>query len=110
MTDTLDRSINRADDGLCDTPDHAPDDDTLIARYIESDPRNLGPSEARIADHGVSVWALVAYLQAVGNDAARVATDYGLEPQAVEAAIRYYCRHQPLIDARILIDRSSFAS
>jgi len=110
MTDTLDRSIDQADDGLCDADGRTPDDDALIARYIEPHPFNLGPSEARIADHGAPVWMLIAYHEGTGSDISSTAADYGLDPDAMEAAIRYYCRHRALIDARILLNHSYFES
>ena len=106
MTDTL----NRDADGLCDAPTHELDDDALFARYIEPHPFDLGPSEAKIANHGAPVWMLIAYHEGTGGDIARTGADYGLEPAAVEAAIRYHCRHRALIDARILLNRSYFRS
>jgi uncharacterized protein (DUF433 family) len=85
------------------------EEDASIERYVEADPLALGPSEAQIVDHGVSVWALIAHLAAADNDKARTATDYGLDIDTVEAAVRYYCRHRALIDARILLNRSYFS-
>lgn len=108
MTDTLDRSTDQANDGLCDTLGQALDDDALIARYVESGPLNLGPSDARMTDHGAPVWMLIAYHEGTGSDISRTAAAYSLEIEAVEAAIRYYCRHRALIDARILLNRSYF--
>lgn len=109
MQDTIDQAGDHVT-SLCDGTEGTADDDLLIERYIEADPFNLGPSEAQIVDHGVSVWALMTHHQGTGNDLARTAAAYGLEPEAVKAAIRYYCRHQALIDARILLNRSYFAS
>ena len=77
------------------------DETMLIERYIEPNPNRPGLGEARLAHYGVSVWALVAYLEAVNGDIARVAEDYALPREAVEAALVYYRRHQNLIDARI---------
>ena len=56
------------------------DEMKLIGRYIEPNPNRPGLGEAHLAHYGVSVWALVAYL---------------------EAALAYYRRHQNPIDARI---------
>ena len=111
MTDApIQSSLDEAT-ALCDrADDRRGDDDALIARYIESDPLDLGPSEAQIAGHGVSVWALIAHLQAVGDDHVQAAADYGLDPNAVKAAIHYYCRHRPLIEARIALNRSYLVS
>jgi uncharacterized protein (DUF433 family) len=110
MGDAPDRVALDEATALCDrTDDRAGDDDALIARYIESGPLDLGPSEAQVVDHGVSVWALMTHLHAVGGDIDQAAADYGLDPAAVEAVVRYYCRHRSLIDARILLNRSYFA-
>lgn len=107
MTRTLMPAIDHAG-GLCDQEREARmDESALIARYIEPDPLDLGPSEAQIVDHGVAVWALITHLAAVDGDVGRAAAAYDLEPEAVEAALRYYCRHQALIDARIVLNRSS---
>ena len=73
----------------------------LINEYIEQDPIRPGPASVRLRASGVSVWALVAYYQAAGNDLERVAADYQLPREAVEAALAYYRCHQASIDARI---------
>ena len=76
-------------------------DQELIEKYIEPNPNRPGVAEARITGYGVSVWALVGYLEAVHGDIAQVADDYGLPREAVEAALAYYHRHKGLIDARL---------
>ena len=43
----------------------------------------------------------MGYLEAVENDVARVADDYEVPREAVEAALAYYRRHREVIDARI---------
>ncbi len=75
-----------------------------IERWIEPSPYYPGPQEARLVEYGVSVWVLIAYLRAVGDDVARVAEDYDLPLEAVEAAIAYYREHQSLIDAQIAMN------
>jgi uncharacterized protein (DUF433 family) len=90
------------------TPRTPAEEEALIARFVEPGPLDLGPSEAQLVERGVSVWALINYLHAVGNDIAEAAAGYDLVPEAVEAAIRYYRRHQALIDAKILLNRSYF--
>ena len=72
----------------------------LIRRYVQENPRQPGFADARLAQSGVAVWALVAYQRAVGSLDV-VAHDYDLPVQEVEAAFAYYQRHQPTIDARI---------
>ena len=72
----------------------------LIERWIEQSPRGSDPAEARLVAFGIPVWALVGYLEAVENDVARVADDYEVPREAVEAALAYYRRHREVIDAR----------
>ncbi len=73
----------------------------LIDTYIEANPNRPGVANARIRDFGVPVSALVGYLEAVHGDVTRVAEDYRLPREAVEAAVAYYRQHKPLIDARL---------
>ena len=80
--------------------------DELVACHVAADP--LGrPDRARIAGSGVEVWALIAYLRAF--DTAQTAADYDLPPEAVEAALAYYERHRPVIDARLTLHDAAFA-
>jgi uncharacterized protein (DUF433 family) len=74
----------------------------LISQYIEENARRPGPTHARLAETGVEVWALIGYYQnATGCDAERVANDYQIPREAVEAALAFYRRHKQLIDAQI---------
>jgi uncharacterized protein (DUF433 family) len=73
----------------------------LIAQYMEPNPDRAGAANARIAGYSVPVWALVGYLEAVHGDVARVAHDYGLPLNAVEAALAYYEAHRDFIDDRL---------
>lgn len=76
-------------------------EEELITRYIEPHPQYPGMDEARLKEYGVSVWALVAYRDAVDGDVSRVAEAYFVPDEAVEAAFAYYRRHKAVIDARI---------
>lgn len=77
------------------TPGHA-----LEQEYIELNPNRPGPADARLRTYGVSVWAIIGYLEAVHGDLARVAADYDIPLEAVQAAQAYYRRHKAVIDAR----------
>ena len=110
MRDTIQYATDESTASLCDGANGTADDDALIARYIASDPLNRGPADARVVDHGGPVWNLIAHHRGTGGDLGQTAAAYGLEPEAVEAAIRYYCRHRALIDARILLNESFFDS
>lgn len=73
----------------------------LIARHIVDDPYRPGPAEVRLADSGVSVWAIIGYLPTVNGDVERAARDYDIEPDAVRAAIAWYHQHKTAIDERL---------
>lgn len=73
----------------------------LIERHIADDPYHPGPGDVRLTDSWVSVWAVIGHLPSVGGDVARAAADYELTPEAMEAAIAYYRRYGPVIDARL---------
>jgi uncharacterized protein (DUF433 family) len=78
------------------------DEDALIAQYIEENPRQPGPTGARLRDYGTEVWALIGYLRdAVNGDVETAAADYEIPLEALEAARAYYRRHQGPIDGRI---------
>jgi len=81
----------------------------LIARYIEENPAKPGPADARLIGYGVPVWALIGYLPAVGHRAWKVAADYDLPVEAVEAALAFHKQHQAVIDARIAANRVAAA-
>lgn len=76
-------------------------DKQLIDEYIEFNPAKPGLAEARLVKYGVPVWAIIGYLEAVHQNAGRVADDYDLPLNAVNAAIAYYRAHRTLIDDRI---------
>ena len=76
-------------------------DDPLIARHIEPDPLHPGPGDVRLADSGVSVWAIIGHLAAVGGDPAKAAADYEITSEEMAAALAYYRRNRAAIDARL---------
>ncbi|HLH22134.1 MAG TPA: hypothetical protein VK066_06405 [Chloroflexota bacterium] len=82
-------------------------DDAFIARYVEEAPDHPGPANARLADSGVPIWALIGYLRAAAHgDVAQAAADYRVPVEAVRAAVAYYERacNRPLIDALIALN------
>jgi len=77
------------------------DVDTRIAHYLEPNPNRDGLAEVRLKDYGVAVWALIGYLLTPGATIERVAADYQVPVEAVQAAYDFYQQHHELIDARI---------
>lgn len=74
----------------------------LIARWIEPHPRKRGSAEARLKGSKIAVWAVIGQLRAEGRSVPRVAEDYGLPEEAVEAALAYYQQHRAVIDERLV--------
>lgn len=85
--------------------DEAAETDALIEAWIEPNPYRSGAADVRLKEYGVSVWAIVGYLQGVGGDAERVARAYDVPVAAVRAAQAYYARHSAVIDARMAANR-----
>ncbi len=73
----------------------------LVTKWIRPHPWRRGVEEARLVEPQISVWALIGYLQMVDGDIRRVAADYRIPAEAVEAALAYYEQHRPEIDARL---------
>ena len=73
----------------------------LIARWIEPHPWKGSAAEARLKDSKISVWAIIGQLRAEGRDVPRVAEDYDIPVEAVEAALAYYREHRAVIDDRL---------
>ncbi len=74
----------------------------LIARWIEPHPWKGSAAEARLKDSKIAVWAIIGQLGAEGRDVQRVAEDYLIPVEAVEAASAYYQRHRAVIDDRLV--------
>ena len=75
-----------------------------ISRYIDPETASVSPERARLRDYGVEVWILVAQLPAYQGDIGRLANDYGVPTEAVDAALGYYRRNKAVIDAQILLN------
>ena len=73
----------------------------LITRWIEPHAWKGSAAEARLKDSKIAVWAIVGQLRAEGRDVPRVAEDYGIPVEAVEAALAYYHEHRAIIDDRL---------
>ena len=83
------------------------DEQKLIEQYVDLDyDRFGGRADARLKESGVSVWAIVAYLDVYDGDANKVAEVYELSPEEMMAALAYYRQNKAYIDARILLNRA----
>jgi uncharacterized protein (DUF433 family) len=85
------------------------DADAVIDRYIDTSSALGDPADARLADAGVRIWVLMAYLHANDTDLERAASAYAVPIEAIEAAQAYYDRHRRAIDARLAQHASFFA-
>lgn len=87
------------------------DDKSLIETYIEEDPERPGPSEARLVDSGVPVWAIIGTLRLsegpMDHLALQVADEYDIPVEAVTAAIRYFEQHRIAILGRLAANSPS---
>ncbi|MHB8578062.1 MAG: DUF433 domain-containing protein [Dehalococcoidia bacterium] len=75
-----------------------------INTFIALDPTHPGAGDARLVRSGISVWAIIGQLKAMKSDKAdviQVARDYDISEDEVLAALAFYLRHAPLIDARL---------
>jgi uncharacterized protein (DUF433 family) len=81
------------------------DERTLITRWISPDEQ--GPQEARVREHGVSVWVLIGYWRAVNFDTEATAQAYQLPREAMEAVLALYRRYGQYIDARLLLNEAA---
>jgi uncharacterized protein (DUF433 family) len=81
---------------------------------IVPDPHRPGADRVRLAEYGIAVWAIVGYLQALGDDItpetiAKTADDYRIPVTAVTTALAYYGEHRQAIDTRLAINANAVA-
>ena len=76
----------------------------LIARYVKPHPSDRGRAYAWLPAYGQSVAAIVRGIRAREGDIGQLREDWELPKEAVRAAIAFYRRHRPFIDARILLE------
>jgi uncharacterized protein (DUF433 family) len=80
-----------------------------LNRMVGMDPHRPGPARARLLVEQIPVWAIVGHVASVarttdpvtvtGEVIARVAADFDIRSEAVEAALLYYQEHRGAIDA-----------
>jgi hypothetical protein len=82
--------------------------DELIDRYISPHPHRVGIAGSWLPQYGYSVWILADALNDTNGDIARVAAEYEIPQEAVEAVAWFYQRHRKAIDAKILVNALDF--
>ena len=83
-------------------------DEAALDAMVAPDPIR-GRSRARLIDAGTPVWALINRMgEPTPEHIARVAREYRISELEVRAAIRYYERNKPCIDAFILLNNEWF--
>jgi len=92
------------DAAIAELPDRTTAD-ALITRYIRPDSDFRVRHAARVyTEHRAPhVWALIGHLRG-GGGIAQTAAEYGLPEDAVVAAVAFYARHRPYIDAKLLLN------
>jgi hypothetical protein len=82
--------------------------DDLVGRYISLHPNRSGIANAWLPQYGYSVWILADALNDTGGDVARVAREYEIPEEAVEAVASFYGQYRKTIEARILANAIAF--
>jgi uncharacterized protein (DUF433 family) len=94
--------------------------DTIdLRRMVGPDVHRPGAARARLLAEQIPVWAIVGYINALANTTnladisyeviSRVAADYDVQPEAVEAALLYYQDHRGAIDALLEANAAALA-
>lgn len=83
---------------------------SIVARLIDPRPYGYGPDRAVLRERGVSVWAVIADLDATEGDRRQIAEDYELRDEDVTAALLYYQKVPDVIEARITLNRAAFTA
>jgi len=86
------------------------EEQTLIERWIDPNPRRRGAGDARLKEYGVPIWALVGDLPVVDGDVAQLAAAFEVPLDAVQAALAYYRRHKREIDIRLAENSAHFVT
>jgi uncharacterized protein (DUF433 family) len=83
------------------------DEQHLIEKHISLEyERYGGRADARLKESGVSIWAIVAYLEMYEGDLDKVAWSFELSQEEMDAALAYYRRNKKYIDARITLNEA----
>jgi uncharacterized protein (DUF433 family) len=81
------------------------DEEQLIEKHVDLNyDRYGGRADARLKRSGVSIWAIVTYLDVFDGDIEKVAWSYDLSQEEMAAALAYYRQNKKYVDARILLN------
>ncbi|MGH2534095.1 MAG: hypothetical protein ACRDJW_17640 [Thermomicrobiales bacterium] len=81
---------------------------------IVPDRHRPGVDRARLARHGIAVWAIIGHLHALGSEVstetiAQAAEDFRVPVTAITTALAYYHEHRAAIDTRLAINAAAVA-
>jgi hypothetical protein len=82
-------------------------EDELIAKHIHENRRREGPDEAMVGESAPSIWAVITHWLYADGDIKSVQKANCLSEEEVRAALAYYRKHKPVIDARLLLNQTS---
>jgi uncharacterized protein (DUF433 family) len=83
------------------------DERQLIEKHVGLDYERFGGrADARLKESGVSIWAIVSYLDVYEGDLDKVAWHFELSQEELDAALAYYRRNKTYLDARILLNEA----
>lgn len=68
---------------------------------IVPNPYRPGADSVVLAEHGISVWAIIGAITQAGDTPEEAAAAYDIPVEYVYAALDYYRGHTAVIDARI---------
>lgn len=81
------------------------DEQQRIEKHVDLNyDRYGGRADARMKRSGVSIWAIVTYLDVFDGDIEKVAWNYDLSQEEMAAALAYYRQNKKYVDVRILLN------
>lgn len=80
---------------------------SILTQYVDARPFGYGPDRAVLRERGVSIWVIIASLDAAEGDTRQVVEEYVLRDVDLLAALLYYRTGPNIIEARILLNRAA---
>jgi uncharacterized protein (DUF433 family) len=84
------------------------DEQQLIEKHIDLnyDRYPYRRADVWLRESGVSIWTIILYLDMYDGDRERVAREYELSEEEMDAALAYYRRNKKYVDARITLNEA----